>query len=547
MRLRLTILLLLALVPARAAIIDGATTSWPNADITRARLGIVGSNSLAGILSASTNYTDSRAVALSNLSYAIGADGTNFTLAASNAVYQWADAVFLYFTNWTGAISNLAQTKQHGTATLTNAAGNPNLATNLLGAGSVVVTSNNLGEWTITGSGGGGDPGGTNARQWGSVNLTNWSNIPTGAMANIPAVDWLTNATVALTNQGNANSVAASNLSYVIGANATNYANSRTNFVVATAGDFAITNQYTVGGIADIAPVLPYTLARFISSNTVPARMGLESYNAADVNGSFITGYRIRGTKLAPDVVVSNDVLLALSGNGWQGTMWTNSNALLAMKAETNYTAQNQPSYFQFLTTGRGTTTAVQRVRIEANGDVNVSNRVFVGAGLSGSNAVAPGKIIEIRGLAFTNHSAVMSLTNAYTNATIIAPNMLTNRGDSVVCEWVIHHRAASVATNVFQVVYGSEIIFNSGLASYSNGMSIVRQRITRATSGTQQDCEANVLPWIPAAGGIGATNAFTASQSNWIATPIGLRFSSSRPQSVTNVAFRMYYEAATQ
>lgn len=47
---------------------------------------------------------------------------------------------------------------------------------------------------TATSGGGSGDAGGTNARQFGTLNLTNWSNIPTGEMANVPAVTFLTNS-----------------------------------------------------------------------------------------------------------------------------------------------------------------------------------------------------------------------------------------------------------------------------------------------------------------------------------------------------------------
>lgn len=73
-------------------------------------------------------------------------------------------------------------------------------------AGTNILFVTNNGRITIhgtaTGSGGGGDgdAGGTNARQFGSLNLTNWSNIPTGAMANIPAVSFLTNWANAISN-----------------------------------------------------------------------------------------------------------------------------------------------------------------------------------------------------------------------------------------------------------------------------------------------------------------------------------------------------------
>lgn len=91
-----------------------------------------------------------------------------------------------FLTNWANSISNLAQTKQGGTASLTNLSGNPNVATNILGAGTVTVTSNNLGEWTISGSAG---SGGSVFTQGVSVvtaatnlNFVNGSNIAINAV-----------------------------------------------------------------------------------------------------------------------------------------------------------------------------------------------------------------------------------------------------------------------------------------------------------------------------------------------------------------------------
>lgn len=66
--------------------------------------------------------------------------------------------------------------RQWGTLILTNAGSNPNLATNLSGSGSVTVTSNNVGGWTITGASA--DAGGTNSRQGGSLTLSNLDSNP---------------------------------------------------------------------------------------------------------------------------------------------------------------------------------------------------------------------------------------------------------------------------------------------------------------------------------------------------------------------------------
>lgn len=58
-----------------------------------------------------------------------------------------------YLAGVTSLIQPQLDSKQNGAGTLTNLAGNPNVATNISGAGNVTVTSNNLGGWTISGTG----------------------------------------------------------------------------------------------------------------------------------------------------------------------------------------------------------------------------------------------------------------------------------------------------------------------------------------------------------------------------------------------------------
>lgn len=55
-------------------------------------------------------------------------------------------------TNGLGGDAGGTNSRQGGTLTLTNLASNPNVVTNILGAGTVTVTSNNLGTFTITGA-----------------------------------------------------------------------------------------------------------------------------------------------------------------------------------------------------------------------------------------------------------------------------------------------------------------------------------------------------------------------------------------------------------
>lgn len=199
-----------------------------------------------------------------------------------------------------------------------------------------------------------------------------------------------------------------------------------------TASSLTATNPSIIGNTNAAAPVLPNTVLRMLNVDAAPARFGIESYNAADVNGSFITGYRIRGTKASPGVVVSNDVLLALSGNGWQGTMWTNSNALIALKSETNFTAQNQPTFIQFFTTKRGATNPVEALRIQPNGTTlasNLAQQPFIpatdGTG-SGEQRVAWRLGVLTNSVTVTNTTADTScITNALLGSQTIPANTL--------------------------------------------------------------------------------------------------------------------------
>lgn len=131
--------LLLAMTwPAVGAILDGATTTFPNAAITRARLGLLSSNETAAMGLSLTNLVNDSSVALSNLAYAIGLAGTNYTLSASNSLYTTLAALAYGIgaaaTNYTlGASNALAgmsggdaggtNSRQHGSLTLTNLSG----------------------------------------------------------------------------------------------------------------------------------------------------------------------------------------------------------------------------------------------------------------------------------------------------------------------------------------------------------------------------------------------------------------------------------------
>ena len=148
----------------------------------------------------------------------------------------------------------------------------------------------------------------------------------------------------------------------------------------------------------------------------------------------------------------------------------------------------------------------------------------------------------------FTNINSILTLTNAYTNATLIAAGMLTNNGDMIKLEWTIAHKRLQPATNLFQIVYGSQIIYDSGNCAASNGMSTILANVIR-TGASAQVCQITSFFAMGGTTVFATTNTWhqTASQSNWLATPIGLRMASSGFMLVTNVGFRAYYEPSTQ
>jgi hypothetical protein len=455
------------------------------------------SNQLNLFSVALTNQGNANSVAASNLSYVIGSNATNHT----GSILQSA-------TNYANTITTNMVKNKDGTAT------------NLTVQGLTVNTNLTLSHVTAL------RPAFIN----GSGQVTNASGTPDGTKFMRDDGVLATPSAVA-TAGGFSGAIQFNESATIAGTNDLNW--DRTNRVLNFKGVIAST--------LDAAP--SNSLAYFTASTNDYLQInvrnsssgtGAESgYAATADTGTELAGFAWMGINSSTFSAVrsyslglANDVTFIGSGNDMEfGNANTNRDMIFSMGTA-------------------GTPFWQERMRLKST---TQGGGLGLIAGLSTSNAWVGGKIIDVKGLAFTNHSAVFSLTNAYTNATLIAANMLTNQGDTVICEWTIAHRRPANATNVFQVVYGSQIIFNSGLMNYSNGMSIVSQRITRGSSGTEQYCEGQVSPFQSIVSAIGRTNLFTAAQSNWIATPIGLRFSSSGAQLLTNVAFRMYYEPATR
>lgn len=502
--------------------------------------------------------------------------------------------------------------RQFGTLSLTNLSGNPNVATNILGAGTVTVTSNNAGTWTITGAAGGvttnenqflgvplsikhgafltnmnywgsgtnhgrlfsdaeivpmfnetyslGDssvplawsyvavggnatlgvryhePGGVNfvslnspalasdynltwpniqgadgttitndgsgnlgwwdataviaQKQFGSANLTNWSNIPTGSMANVASTTFLTN-----------------------------WANSISNYVTAATNSASVTNWINF---------------------RQPASENLTNWS------NIPTG--------AMANVVSTDFL----------TNWANAISNLTQTKTALTTNANQFGASVQLTikdgalltntTFHGTTTLIGPQTNASSVDIaggqtnwagmHVRSNLIVTSGQSTSNAWVGGTYWWSTA-SFTNHTATANATNLATNA--IAGNVLTNNGDTIHVQWRIKQANLLVNTNQYQIIYGSQTVLDTGLLPSSNSVCTADLWITR-TGNTAQHAEGR-FEWGP---GSGAPFAFTNTnlelvQTNGIATIFQLRLQARRVGAATNNWTRVWFDPAVR
>jgi len=220
---------------------------------------------------------------------------------------------------------------------------------------------------------------GSGALGWGAVvgnfqpasaNLTNWSNIPTGSMANVVATDYLTNwantiSNLAQTKQfGSANLTNWSNIPTGAMANVvsttflTNWANTISNYVTAATNSASVTNWITTRQPADaVLSNLVGTAARnvtnFVSLSTTNATSKplTNSYTAGVLTMFGIeqgSGHAI--TVNASNIVSANDWAQTASTTNVVGVSnWVNSVSNYVTSATnsasvTNWITQRQPA-----------------------------------------------------------------------------------------------------------------------------------------------------------------------------------------------------------
>lgn len=175
------------------------------------------------------------------------------------------------------------------------------------------------------------------------------------------------------------------------------------------------------------------------------------------------------------------------------------------------------------------------------NGANFVATNIQGQAGASSSNFTATGLIFFGTG-SFTNLNGSGTLTNL---ASITIPaNTLTNTGDSIRADWGGRMANALANTNQFQLVYGSQVVLDTGLQRASNTVFKASAILTR-TGPASQHVEATFV-WGPGGGvPFAETNVnLEISQTNGINNLFVLKGGALRPGAHTNNSLRVIWSA---
>ena len=127
-------------------------------------------------------------------------------------------------------------------------------------------------------------------------------------------------------------------------------------------------NQKRHVGIGTTSPVSAFEV---VDTSGAGNAFTATSYSSSGGSGAGWTGRHARGTMAAPTAVLAGDRLAGYWGAGYNGSGWPNATAIV-MNAAENYTGSANGGYLTFETTPIGSTTRVERMRVDSTGFVGI-------------------------------------------------------------------------------------------------------------------------------------------------------------------------------
>ena len=139
------------------------------------------------------------------------------------------------------------------------------------------------------------------------------------------------------------------------------------NFMTGSTSRFFVRSNGNIG-IGTTTPSALLEISNAVSA--VPANMWITSYT--NLVGPYFMSRRARGTPDAPTAVLAGDFLAGFFGHGHGTTGFSGQNSGMTIDAAENWTDTAQATRIQFRTTNFGTVTPVNRMTIDASGNLGL-------------------------------------------------------------------------------------------------------------------------------------------------------------------------------
>jgi hypothetical protein len=172
------------------------------------------------------------------------------------------------------------------------------------------------------------------------------------------------------------------------------------------------------GGLNIGTPASPGTAAPYNSqiniqnTDAVAPSLGLINFGAAS---AIIRGWGIGGTTASPTATPINQILLQLSGLGWDATnLFSAARATITLNAAANWSSTDNSSEIRFSVTPGGTRTLTEAARFQNGGNLNFAAGGYIGFG----SLTTPTAIFQIKGGRVTAQSAANASIATFTVGT---------------------------------------------------------------------------------------------------------------------------------